>query len=31
VLFGDRLYIELQRHGRPEEKQVEPGCSISPM
>src|SRR5207302_10968205 len=21
----DRLYIELQRHGRPEEKQVEPG------
>jgi len=25
LLFGDRLYIELQRHGRPEEKQVEPG------
>ena len=25
ALFGDRLYIELQRHGRPEEKQVEPG------
>src|SRR4051794_396280 len=24
-LFGDRLYIELQRHGRSEEKQVEPG------
>ncbi len=24
-LFGDRVYIELQRHGRPEEKQVEPG------
>src|SRR6476619_5871951 len=23
--FGDRFYIELQRHGRPEEKQVEPG------
>ncbi|MGI9407372.1 MAG: PHP domain-containing protein, partial [Hyphomicrobiaceae bacterium] len=23
-LFGDRLYIELQRHGRAEEKQVEP-------
>ena len=23
-LFGDRLYVELQRHGRPEEKQVEP-------
>jgi DNA polymerase III subunit alpha len=22
--FGDRLYIELQRHGRPEEKQIEP-------
>src|SRR4051794_39731377 len=25
TLFGNRLYIELQRHGRPEEKQVEPG------
>src|SRR3954452_5536899 len=25
ALFGDRLYIELQRHGRPEQKQVEPG------
>ena len=25
ALFGDRLYIELQRHARPEEKQVEPG------
>jgi len=25
ALFGNRLYIELQRHGRPEEKQVEPG------
>ncbi len=25
ALFGDRLYVELQRHGRPEEKQVEPG------
>src|SRR6201991_4482815 len=24
-LFGDRLYIELQRHGTPLEKQVEPG------
>ena len=24
-LFGDRLYIELQRHGTPAEKQVEPG------
>src|ERR1041385_6700874 len=24
-LFGERLYVELQRHGRPEEKQVEPG------
>jgi DNA polymerase-3 subunit alpha len=24
ALFGDRLYVELQRHGRPEEKQVEP-------
>jgi DNA polymerase-3 subunit alpha len=24
-LFGDRLYVELQRHGRPEEKQVEAG------
>jgi DNA polymerase III alpha subunit len=24
-LFGDRLYIELQRHGVPSEKQVEPG------
>ena len=24
-LFGNRLYVELQRHGRPEEKQVEPG------
>ena len=24
-LFGDRLYIELQRHGTPTEKQVEPG------
>jgi len=23
-LFGDQLYIELQRHGRAEEKQVEP-------
>jgi DNA polymerase-3 subunit alpha len=22
--FGDRLYVELQRHGRPEEKQIEP-------
>src|SRR5947209_4760694 len=25
ALFGDRLYVELQRHGRPEEKQAEPG------
>src|SRR5947199_4299612 len=25
TLFGNRLYVELQRHGRPEEKQVEPG------
>ena len=25
ALFGNRLYVELQRHGRPEEKQVEPG------
>ncbi len=25
ALFGDRLYIEMQRHARPEEKQVEPG------
>src|SRR3989440_930103 len=25
ALFGDRLYLELQRHGRAEEKQVEPG------
>jgi DNA polymerase-3 subunit alpha len=25
ALFGERLYVELQRHGRPEEKQVEPG------
>jgi DNA polymerase III subunit alpha len=25
ALFGDRLYIELQRHGRMEEKRVEPG------
>jgi DNA polymerase III subunit alpha len=24
-LFGDRLYVELQRHGLPEEKQIEPG------
>jgi DNA polymerase-3 subunit alpha len=24
-LFGDRLYIELQRHGTPAEKQAEPG------
>ena len=24
ALFGDRLYIELQRHGVPEEKQAEP-------
>src|SRR5690242_4890090 len=24
-LFGNRLYIELQRHGVPLEKQVEPG------
>jgi DNA polymerase-3 subunit alpha len=24
ALFGDRLYIELQRHGMPDEKQVEP-------
>src|SRR5947209_568981 len=24
ALFGDRFYIELQRHGVPEEKQVEP-------
>jgi DNA polymerase III subunit alpha len=24
-LFGNRLYIELQRHGTPSEKQVEPG------
>jgi DNA polymerase-3 subunit alpha len=24
-LFGDRLYVELQRHGTPSEKQVEPG------
>lgn len=24
-LFGDRLYVELQRHGTPAEKQVEPG------
>ena len=23
--FGDRFYIELQRHARPEERQVEPG------
>jgi len=23
-LFGDRLYIELQRHGRPQEAEVEP-------
>jgi DNA polymerase-3 subunit alpha len=22
---ASRLYVELQRHGRPEEKQVEPG------
>ena len=25
AIFGNRLYVELQRHGRPEEKQVEPG------
>ena len=25
VLFGDRLYVELQRHGLPEERAVEPG------
>ncbi len=25
ALFGNRLYVELQRHGRLEEKQVEPG------
>src|SRR5690348_10413426 len=25
ALFGDRLYVELQRHGMPEEKQIEPG------
>jgi DNA polymerase-3 subunit alpha len=25
TLFGDRVYIELQRHARPEERQVEPG------
>jgi DNA polymerase-3 subunit alpha len=25
ALFGDSLYVELQRHGRPEEKQAEPG------
>jgi len=25
TLFGSRLYMELQRHGRPEEKHVEPG------
>src|SRR3954471_14840017 len=25
ALFGSRLYMELQRHGRPEEKHVEPG------
>ena len=25
TLFGDRLYIELQRHARQEERQVEPG------
>jgi DNA polymerase III subunit alpha len=25
AVFADRLYIELQRHGRPAEKQVEPG------
>ncbi len=24
AIFGDRLYVEVQRHGRPEEKQVEP-------
>jgi DNA polymerase-3 subunit alpha len=24
ALFGDRLYVELQRHGMPEEKQIEP-------
>ena len=23
-LFGDRLYVELQRHALPEEKQLEP-------
>src|ERR1043165_550504 len=25
ALFGNRLYVELQRHGRPDEKQAEPG------
>ena len=24
ALFGDRFYVELQRHARPEEKQIEP-------
>jgi DNA polymerase-3 subunit alpha len=24
TLFGDRLYVELQRHGLPEQKQIEP-------
>ncbi len=24
AIFGDRLYVELQRHGRPEQKQIEP-------
>ncbi|KQS56580.1 DNA polymerase III subunit alpha [Brevundimonas sp. Leaf363] len=25
AVFGDRFYVELQRHGRPEEAQAEPG------
>ena len=27
-VFGDRFYVELQRHGRPEEAAAEPGLEI---
>ena len=30
-LFGDRLYVELQRHGMAAERQAEPRWSNSPM
>lgn len=30
AIFGDRLYVELQRHGLPQQRAVEPCCSISP-